>query len=184
MFNVGGGELLVIFLVALVVLGPTKLPDAARQVGKVMGEFRRLSSGFQNEFRQAMNDPVSHAVKSAEKADPTTPDVTEVASLPATDKTNDSESNDAGTSDGDEKPAEESKVPTQVESTPIVVDPPFASSKPVEPLPHALTGAVVDEEAPTIDTEATEGRPVSAEPVSADVETVPEPQDPPMFGDR
>lgn len=75
MFNVGGGELLVIFLVALIVLGPTKLPDAARQVGKVMGEFRRLSSGFQREFREAMNDPVTKVVQSAEKSTqtPTTP---------------------------------------------------------------------------------------------------------------
>jgi len=81
MFNVGGGELLIIFLVALVVLGPTKLPDAARQVGKIVGEFRRMSTGFQNEFRQAMQDPVGTAVKSAEAAEPTTkPDVTKTAS--------------------------------------------------------------------------------------------------------
>ncbi len=36
MFNVGGGELLVIFLVALIVLGPAKLPEVARQIGGVM----------------------------------------------------------------------------------------------------------------------------------------------------
>jgi len=71
MFNIGGGELLIIFLVALVVLGPAKLPEAARQVGKVMGEFRKLSAGFQTEMRQAMNDPVTHAVKKAEAADAT-----------------------------------------------------------------------------------------------------------------
>jgi Tat protein translocase TatB subunit len=56
-FNVGTPELLVILVVALVVLGPTKLPDAARQAGKLMGELRRLSSGFQAELRDAMNDP-------------------------------------------------------------------------------------------------------------------------------
>jgi Tat protein translocase TatB subunit len=56
MFNVGGGELLVIFLVALIVLGPQRLPDAARRVGNVMGELRRMSSGFQNELRNAVND--------------------------------------------------------------------------------------------------------------------------------
>lgn len=66
MFNIGGGELLVIFLVALVVLGPNKLPEAARQVGKMMGEFRKLSAGFQQEVRQAMNDPVGDALKRAE----------------------------------------------------------------------------------------------------------------------
>jgi len=33
-FNVGTPELLLILLVGLIVLGPTKLPEAARQVGK------------------------------------------------------------------------------------------------------------------------------------------------------
>lgn len=56
MFNVGGGELLVIMLVALIVLGPQRLPDAARQVGKVMGDLRRISSGFQQELKDALDD--------------------------------------------------------------------------------------------------------------------------------
>jgi Tat protein translocase TatB subunit len=55
--NLGTGELLVIFVVALVVLGPNKLPDAARQMGKMMAELRRLSSGFQEEMRAAMQEP-------------------------------------------------------------------------------------------------------------------------------
>lgn len=59
MFNVGTPELLVILLVALIVLGPNKLPDAARQVGRFMGELRRMSSGFQSELRDAMKEPVS-----------------------------------------------------------------------------------------------------------------------------
>lgn len=44
MFNVGGMELLVIAVVALVVLGPDKLPGALRQFGTVVGELRRTSS--------------------------------------------------------------------------------------------------------------------------------------------
>jgi Tat protein translocase TatB subunit len=56
MFNVGGGELLVILLVALIVLGPQRLPEAARTIGKVMGDLRKVSSGFQNEMRSAMNE--------------------------------------------------------------------------------------------------------------------------------
>ena len=59
MFNVGTPELLVILLVALIVLGPNKLPDAARQVGKFIGEMRRMSTGFQSELRDAMQEPVS-----------------------------------------------------------------------------------------------------------------------------
>lgn len=57
MFNVGGGEVIVIMLIALIVLGPQRLPDAARQIGKTMGELRRLSSGFQNEVRSALEAP-------------------------------------------------------------------------------------------------------------------------------
>ena len=57
MLNVGTPELLLILLVALLVLGPTKLPDAARQVGRAVSELRRLSSGFQAELRDAMEVP-------------------------------------------------------------------------------------------------------------------------------
>jgi len=55
MFNVGGGEILVIMVLALIVLGPDKLPEAARQAGKYLSEFRRMSQGFQNEIRTAMD---------------------------------------------------------------------------------------------------------------------------------
>ncbi len=53
MFNVGGPEVLVILLVALIVLGPAQLPKAARQVGNVMNEIRKISSGFQQELTSA-----------------------------------------------------------------------------------------------------------------------------------
>ena len=56
MFNVGGGELLVILLLALIVLGPQKLPGAVRTAGRVMGEVRRISSGFQQELKTAFDD--------------------------------------------------------------------------------------------------------------------------------
>jgi Tat protein translocase TatB subunit len=68
MFNIGGGEFLVIAVLALIVLGPQRLPDAARQVGKVMGEMRRLSSGFQQELQSALqdgDDPTVNAMKRA-----------------------------------------------------------------------------------------------------------------------
>ena len=54
MGNLGGGEILVIMLVALLVLGPAKLPDAARQLGKAVAEFRKVSGGFQRELRAAL----------------------------------------------------------------------------------------------------------------------------------
>lgn len=56
MFNVGGMELIVIGIVALVVLGPDKLPGAMRQIGTVLGELRRISQGFQSELRTAFDE--------------------------------------------------------------------------------------------------------------------------------
>jgi Tat protein translocase TatB subunit len=43
MFNIGAPELLLIFIIALIVLGPQKLPDLARTLGKVVGEFRKAT---------------------------------------------------------------------------------------------------------------------------------------------
>ena len=58
MFNVGAGELLVILVLALVVLGPNKLPGAARSFGRVLGKLRRLVSSFQQEMQAAADAPV------------------------------------------------------------------------------------------------------------------------------
>lgn len=55
MFNVGGPEVMIILLVALVVLGPQQLPKAIRSVSNVMNELRKVSSGFQNEVQKMMD---------------------------------------------------------------------------------------------------------------------------------
>ena len=44
MFGIGSTELLIILVVALIVIGPSKLPEIAKTLGKAMAEFRRVSS--------------------------------------------------------------------------------------------------------------------------------------------
>jgi len=61
MGNLGGGEILVILLVGLLVLGPQRLPTVGRQVGRIVTEIRRVSSGFQEEFRAVLDDPLGEA---------------------------------------------------------------------------------------------------------------------------
>lgn len=53
MFNLGPMEVLVIVVVALVVLGPQRLPDAMRQVGKGVGDLRRWSTQLTSEVQSA-----------------------------------------------------------------------------------------------------------------------------------
>ena len=49
MFGIGGTELLVILVVALIVLGPKSVPQIARTLGKAMGEFRKVSTEIELE---------------------------------------------------------------------------------------------------------------------------------------
>ena len=44
MFGIGSTELIVILIVALIVIGPAKLPEMAKALGKALGEFRRVST--------------------------------------------------------------------------------------------------------------------------------------------
>jgi Tat protein translocase TatB subunit len=57
-FNLQGGELIIIAIVALVVLGPEKLPEAARRIGQIYSQIRRMGDGFVDEFRQAVDEPI------------------------------------------------------------------------------------------------------------------------------
>ena len=58
MFNFQGSEIIIILLLALVVLGPEKLPEAMRKAGRMYADLKKMSSSFQSEFRAAIDEPV------------------------------------------------------------------------------------------------------------------------------
>jgi sec-independent protein translocase protein TatB len=53
MFGIGTPELLVILVVALIVVGPERLPEVARGLGKALAELRRATGGLGDELQNA-----------------------------------------------------------------------------------------------------------------------------------
>jgi Tat protein translocase TatB subunit len=56
MFNIGIPELIVIVIVALLVVGPKKLPDLARSVGKAIGELRRATEDVTETLKETLKE--------------------------------------------------------------------------------------------------------------------------------
>ena len=52
MGNIGFPELIVIFVVALLVFGPRRLPELGRSLGRGLAEFRRASSDLKNSIER------------------------------------------------------------------------------------------------------------------------------------
>ena len=54
MFGIGLPELMVIMIVAVVVFGPERLPDLARQAGRFVRQVRNLAQNAQNQLREEL----------------------------------------------------------------------------------------------------------------------------------
>jgi sec-independent protein translocase protein TatB len=65
MFDISWGEMMVIGVVALVVIGPKELPGVIRAVGKGMGKLRTMATEFRGQFDEAMREAELHEVKKA-----------------------------------------------------------------------------------------------------------------------
>ena len=89
MFGIGMPELILILGLALIVLGPKKLPELARALGKGLAEFRRATDELKDEFRNmerevedasqatpAQNDPSPEKPETITANPPSTPEKT------------------------------------------------------------------------------------------------------------
>ena len=68
MFDIGWGELLVIGIVTLIVIGPKELPGLLRTLGQWTGKLRQMASEFQSQFNEALREAeLEELRKQAEK---------------------------------------------------------------------------------------------------------------------
>jgi sec-independent protein translocase protein TatB len=66
MLSLSPAKILVVLVIALIVLGPEKLPGVARQMGAAWGDLRRLRSRLESEVRGVFPDlPPAHEVAQA-----------------------------------------------------------------------------------------------------------------------
>ncbi len=78
-------HLVIVFVVALVVFGPEKLPELARNVGKFMAEFRRMTGEFKSTFEGHMRELEREADERRRTPPPVTtpPNIAAAPGLPA-----------------------------------------------------------------------------------------------------
>jgi TatA/E family protein of Tat protein translocase len=76
MFGIGVQELAIIFVVALLIFGPKRLPEFARSLGKGLAEFRRASSDLRQSFSLDVDPPDlasrNPSAQSSDQPDPRT----------------------------------------------------------------------------------------------------------------
>ena len=83
MFNLQGSEIIFILLIALVVLGPEKLPDAVKRFTNTYNELRKMGSGLQSELKSVIDEPAKQVRETAALLqDAATPDLFGTDGLP------------------------------------------------------------------------------------------------------
>lgn len=82
MFGIGTGELLLLLVLALLVLGPERMPRLARDIGKTVGDLRRTSDELRQEFLSA-DAVIDRAAQLGEPPTPAAPLEVGAISAPA-----------------------------------------------------------------------------------------------------
>ena len=78
--GVGPAELILIFIIALIVFGPGRLPELARTLGKAMRELRRMSLEVTAEFTKELRDVEAISKEVKETAEETVKQATDIKS--------------------------------------------------------------------------------------------------------
>lgn len=159
MFEVGFTELLVIFVLALVVLGPEKLPRLAAQVGRWIGRARAMAKQFRDQLEDEVNiadmNKWQQQQKKQEEAKPADPPPPESTSTESTATQNTSTESAASGSSSTENSTQSSESAATPSSEPAAAtsethpagDPPAYTTNSLGGTEHAYSGPAPEPEA-------------------------------------
>jgi len=128
LFGISGGELLIIFLLAIVVFGPSKIPEIARMIAKGVNEVKKVQREINTEINRYSGDIEREARQMQRSLDDLKNDMLNPSSakLSVSDELNDVIPNVYEVADNDtfdQKPADDAKIEDMVEEEePIVVE--------------------------------------------------------------
>lgn len=71
--SLGMPELIVIFVIALIVFGPRKLPELGRSLGRGIAEFKRATTDLQSSLEDNVREEEAHAARAAATVSPSEP---------------------------------------------------------------------------------------------------------------
>jgi len=63
MFNIGMPELILVFVIALIVFGPKRLPEIGRQIGKAVQQFKRATMDLKEALEQEPPEEIKEEVR-------------------------------------------------------------------------------------------------------------------------
>ena len=167
--KIGAMELIVIFIVALLVIGPDKLPSYAKKFGNALREFKKASSGITQDIRESVVEPLEEAQRPLREAMEPLEDLkSEVeTSIKGVEKDLKGVSKSKSKAKAEDKPAGKAKEAEETPEAPKVEEPgpekakvkaeetpakpapekPAAEQAPAEPQPEPKPAKEVTEEA-------------------------------------